>query len=1455
MAYVLGLEGPALTVDTACSSSLVAVHLAVQSLRGGECSLALAGGVTVMASPGLLVDFSRQRGLARDGRCKAFAGGADGTGFSEGVGLVLLERLSVARRLGHRVWGVVRGSAVNQDGGSNGLTAPSGRAQQRVIRQALANAGLSVVDVDVVEAHGTGTRLGDPIEAQALLATYGQGRVEPLWLGSVKSNIGHAQGAAGVAGLIKMVMAMEYGVLPQTLHVDVPTPEVEWSAGAVRLLTEQRRWPRTGRVRRAGVSSFGVSGTNAHVIVEQAPDSGGVLLSERPESPVLGVVPCVLSAKSERALRAQASRLVRFLDLNAGVGVVEVARSLVFSRALWDQRAVVVAGDRQELRAGLEALSRAEPHRAVMVGAGTAVGGGVGFVFSGQGSQRVGMGRELYEVFPVFREVFDEVCARVDLPLREVVFGPGESGVLDQTVFAQVGLFAVESALYGLLESWGVCPDVVAGHSIGEITAAYVAGVFSLADACVLVQARGRLMQELPPGGAMIAVAASEQEVLSVVAGREEVVGLAAVNGVESVVVSGLEEGVLEIAEGFVARGRRIKRLRVSHAFHSPLIDPMLVEFGTVVEGLTLRAPKIPVISTVTGRLATAEQLCSARYWVEQARRTVRFGDAIEVLRDQEVTTVLELGPDGALTSMIGDSHHLVCIPVLRHDHPELPTLLTAVATAHTRGVPTNWKTLLTPPHPPLNLPTYPFQHERFWLESGGVVGNVASTGLVDLGHPVLVAAVSLPGERGMVFTGRASVRTHPWLGECVVGGVVVLPASVVMDMVIRAGDEVGCPVLEELVVETPVVVGEGIAVQVLVDADGEEGRYRAQIYSRPAHDDRALWTHHAQATLAPSLPLTKPLVTEAGMVTEVAVEQDPGGFGIHPMLVEAALVGQGAQGGEVMVPVVWKDVVLHASGAQALRVQITSLGPATVSLLASDQADQPVLSIGSLQFHPLSAKLLNIATGVSEWLFGVEWVRHEVCGVDDGEVQLCEVGDGDVRAVVSRVLGVVQEFLRGAESSRLVVVTRGVMGPDFGDPVGAAVWGLVRSAQSEEPGRIVLVDMDDDDLSRSVFSAVAVGNEPQVAVRKGMVFVPRLKRITDVTVSERHVDPEGTVLITGGTGALGMALARHLVAEYGVRRLGLVSRGGGAGKVAGAEVQVVACDVADRDALAAVLEQIPAQHPLIGVIHAAGVLDDGVISALDSARLDTVFRPKVQGALNLHELTRDLDLAMFVLFSSAAGTLGSPGQGNYAAANGFLDGLAHQRHAEGLPATSLVWGPWDGGMAAGLVQRGGLKPLTTAEGMALWDLAVRSGRPVVAPIHLDMATAAGETVPSLLRELIRPKRPVVNTSATPGETLAQRLHRVPEDKRSELLLEVVLKTTAVVLGHGSAEAIDPDVAFWDSGFSSLAAVEFRNRLTDATGVRLNAAVVYDQPTPRVLTAYLLAQLSPFEPAQLADTA
>ncbi|MGK5636805.1 type I polyketide synthase, partial [Streptomyces sp. URMC 126] len=726
VSYVLGFEGPALTIDTACSSSLVGVHLAAQALRQGECALALVGGVTVMSTPGVFTEFGRQRALSPDGRCRAYAAAANGTGWSEGVGVVLLERLSEARRNGRRVLAVLRGSAVNQDGASNGLTAPNGTSQQHVIGQALAAAGLRPADVDAVEGHGTGTTLGDPIEIDALNAVYGRERDgrPPLRLGSLKSNLGHTQAAAGVGGLIKTVQALRHEVLPRTLHVDRPTPKADWSGGGLALLTEDVPWPRGERVRRAGVSSFGISGSNAHVIVEEAPAGTDGENTGRPAE--LPAVPWLFSAKSPAALRDQARRLHAHLAARPDATPADAGAALARTRARFEHRAAVVGGGRDELLAGLAAFAAGElPANGVRGVAGRA--GRTAFLFSGQGSQRAGAGRELAAAYPAFAEALDAVCAELDRhldrPLRPVMSaaeGTPEAALLHHTAYTQPALFALETALYRLVESWGFTPDFLLGHSVGELTAAHVAGVLSLADASALVAARGALMQSLPEGGAMTAVEASEDEVRESLAAYEEL-AVAAVNGPRSVVVSGAVGALAAWESPWRERGRRTTRLRVSHAFHSPLTRPVLGRLAEVARGLEFRPPRIPVVSDVTGALA-GEELTDPDYWVRHAERPVRFHDGVRALEAAGATAFLELGPGGVLTGMardcLGAPSSAVLAATLDGRAPEPVSLVTALTELHAHGTGGDVAGLFPPgAGRGVSLPTYPFQPRRYWVD------------------------------------------------------------------------------------------------------------------------------------------------------------------------------------------------------------------------------------------------------------------------------------------------------------------------------------------------------------------------------------------------------------------------------------------------------------------------------------------------------------------------------------------------------------------------------------------------------------------------------------------------------------------------------------------------------------------------------------------------------------------
>ncbi|MEU8897604.1 type I polyketide synthase [Nocardia sp. NPDC048505] len=735
ISYLFGFDGPAVTLDTACSSSLVALHQAAQALRAGECSLALVGGVTVMATAAPFSIFSRQRALAPDGRCKAFASAADGTAWGEAAGLLLIERLSDARRNGHPVLAVVRGSAVNQDGASNGLTAPSGLAQQRVIRQALANARLSPLDIDVVEGHGTGTVLGDPIEAQALLAVYGQDRPEesPLWLGSIKSNMGHTQTAAGVAGIIKAVLAMRAGTVPATLNVDEPSTHVDWTVGPVRLATAAQPWPGTGRARRAAVSSFGISGTNVHVVLEHDPEAAAET-SDRAAEPTGVVQPWVLSAKSSGALRDQADALRETLAADPGGALTDIGYSLAATRAAFEHRAVLIADSRADFLAGLAAVAQ-DAFAPTTVQGRARQRGRLAVVLPGQGSQMPGMGSELYERFPVFAGAFDELCAafdeHLDGSLRTAILGSAD-GVLDRTDYTQPALFTVEVALFRLLESWGVQPDFVLGHSVGELAAAHIGGVLSLPDAVAVVAARGRLMQALPPG-AMVSVRASFEEVVAALGEHADQVAVAAANGPNSTVISGAEDAVLAVARSWRERGRRIKRLKAERAFHSPQLDSMLADFAAVLGQVQLRDSAVPLVSNVTGVLATAAELRSPGYWVRQAREPVRFGDGIQFLLASGVTTLLEVGPGEVLSGL---SHECMtdaacsAIPVMRGVEQQERGLLRALAGAWTRGVPVRWASIFADSGArAVDLPTYRFQRRNYWSGSAeqepDVVGSV----------------------------------------------------------------------------------------------------------------------------------------------------------------------------------------------------------------------------------------------------------------------------------------------------------------------------------------------------------------------------------------------------------------------------------------------------------------------------------------------------------------------------------------------------------------------------------------------------------------------------------------------------------------------------------------------------------------------------------------------------------
>ncbi|MEV7582805.1 SDR family NAD(P)-dependent oxidoreductase [Streptomyces erythrochromogenes] len=1951
LSYTFGLEGPAITVDTACSSSLVALHLACASLRSGESSMALVGGATVMATPMPFVEFSRQRGLAPDGRCKAFSASADGTGWAEGAGLLLVERLSDARRNGHPVLAVVRGSAVNQDGASNGLTAPSGPAQEQLIRRALDAAGLTPADVDAVEAHGTGTSLGDPIEAQALLATYGSGRPadRPLHLGSLKSNIGHTQAAAGVGGVIKMTMALREGLLPRTLHVDEATPHVDWSGGAVSLLTETIPWPGRGeRPRRAAVSSFGISGTNAHVILEQAPEpQAAPVAAPAGRGAATAPVPVVLSAAGEPALRAQADRLYRHLTEADGDGLADVGFSLATTRGHLRHRAVLLPEDRDELLDGLRALADGVPGADVV--RATAAEGRTAFLFAGQGAQRARMGQELYEAFPVYAAAFDEVCAALDphleRPLRDVVLAAEDSpegALLHRTGWTQPAVFAFEVALFRLLESWGIRPDAVLGHSVGALAAVHTAGALSLADAAELAAVRGRIMERLPSGGAMVALRASEAEAVALLAGHEELVSLAAVNGPAATVLSGDRDALAGVVAGFEAAGGKATWLRVSHAFHSPLMAPALEELRSVVARLVFKEPQLALVSDLTGRPVGADELADPEYWVRHARHAVRFRDGVAALAELGCARFVEVGPGTDLTSMAAEcledggrgrpARHTL-IPSLRRRLPEVTALLTAVARLHACGGGVDWAAVFADRGARrVELPTYAFQHRPYWIDrpAAAAAGDVRSAGLVAVDHPMLSACVELPDSEGLLLTGRLSLGRHPWLADHRVGGRVLLPGTGLLDLVARAAREAGCALVEELVLEAPLVVPEEGEVRLRVsvaapdDGDGS-GRRAVSVHSRPEDDaDGRGWSRHAHGTVLPDgagRTRTPDPAAEAGgdwagvwpprgaepvpgpvadlysvlgakglgygpvfrgvravwrrgpeVFAEVALPAGAGtaadGHGIHPALLDAALhpialggLVDGADGddGRTFLPYAWSGVRTYGRSGPRLRVRLAPGGANAVGIDVADDSGRAVASIGSLVLRPLPAGAPQAPAGSGDgllWPVWEEWGElpatpathrwtllgpyehaHELglggalsgtdellatlaAGADAPALLLlpCPLPEGGgapdggaaaVRTALHRVLDTVRLLVADERlaGTRLAVLTRGAvtLGGEQqpGELSHRAVWGLLRSAQAEHPDRFAVLDEDGTPASRRAVAAALAGGEPQLALRGGTAFRPVLgadrpeqllvppadtphwhldyvakgtfanlalkpwpeaaapleagqvrvrmrvaglnfrdvllslgvipasvdghaggsgqggegagtvlevgagvtdlkpgdrvmglfhgigptsvtdrrfvsrvpegwsfrqaaavpvtyltayyglvdlaglragesvlvhagaggvgtaalqiarhlgaevystaspakwhalrgagvadghiassrtldferefldatggrgvdvvlnslagefadaslrllprggrflemgktdrrepaevaaahpgvvyrtydvrdpgpdriqeifaellalfeqgalqappvavwdlrrapdafrhlsearhigKVVLDLADEDERWDTSRAVLVTGGLGWLGRLAARHLVARHGIRQLVLMGRGlpgeDAARDVAalrdlGADVRTVACDAADRDALARALAELAGDGVRVGgVVHAAGVLDDGLVTSLTAGSLERTLRPKVDAALNLHELTEPLGLDAFVAFSSLAGTLSAPGQAGYAAGNAFLDGLMEQRRAVGRPGVSVVWGLWEGagGMGAGLtgadvarMARVGVAPITSEQGLDLLDAAVRRDRPVAVAARWDLdglraAVGQGAAVPPLLRGLL-PAAPVPVAAAA---AQAQARAADPAEDASptgDRLLDSVLHEVAAVLGHGSGAAVDRDGAFDRLGFDSLTAVELRNRLAAATGVRLPATFIYDWPTPAELVVHLREQLP--EPA------
>ncbi|MFE3321390.1 SDR family NAD(P)-dependent oxidoreductase, partial [Nocardia sp. NPDC059195] len=1586
VAYALGFAGPAITIDTACSSSLVAMHLAAQSLRSGECSLAIAGGVTVMASPGVFLEMAKHRGLSPDGRCRAFADSASGTGFAEGVGVVLLERLSDARRLGHPVLAVLRGSAVNQDGASNGLSAPNGLAQQRVIRQALASAGLSTADVDVVEAHGTGTRLGDPIEAEALLATYGRNRTtdNPLWLGSIKSNLGHTQAAAGVTGVIKMVQAMRHGVLPPTLHVDEPSARVDWSIGAVELLRSPRKWPETGRSRRAGVSSFGISGTNAHVILE-APD-----VLEYPDSSDdtvgsdTGVVPWVLSARSQAGLAEQALRLLNFVTSEPGYAPADIGRTLATARSVMEHRAVVIGADSDELIAGVRALATGESASNLATGRAAARPETV-WVFPGQGAQWQGMAVELLATSQPFRDKVHE-CALafepyLDWNVVDVLDDKAGAPSLSRVDVVQPALFAV---MVGLAEVWrSVCPEpaAVVGHSQGEIAAAHVAGILGLDDAARIVCLRSQAWLSLVGQGGMAAVRLPIDDVRARLEKYGDALSIAAVNGPNAIVVAGAPDSLNELVAEVTADDFRAWIVQgIDTAGHSAQVDGLRDRLYSDLGPVCPLAGTIPMYSTVSGAEIAGTEL-DVDYWFDNMRKPVLFADAMRSLYSDGYRNFLEISAHPMLVPAVEalfDDPSVSANATLRRNIGGAEQMELAMATAFCHGTPVSWADRFgASAGMVFEVPTYAFARTRYWAPmtqslDGDLrtLGELAKVGVRLEEHPLVGASFEQSSSGGRIFSHRISAADPRWVVDHALAANPLLPGTAFAEILWFVGTRIDRQLIEELTLEAPVLLSEGseIEIQVAVGPEAASGAHPFEVYSRDSGGEDGPWQRNATGVLAVDRTQADGLVGHWPPVGAESVDVDglydellargyeygpafrnvvrawrtadaafaevelsdetvESGYLLHPALFDASLhifglLGGAAESGRPRIPFAWRDVSLHVTGATRLRVRVELRNDDELTVDGFDYQGRPVVRVGSVRLREVGAATTTAAQ-VGRSLYRTSWqplpnnsvigdagwavigdvpvqVRDTACEVFDSietaaaavlprfvvvEAPSGAVGEPDAataRAIVKNTTVLLQNWLAAdvTDRSTLIVLTSRAVSTDAGTTAislaQSPIWGLVRSIQTEEPGRIAVVDLDPDDHEsvadrlREIARSIEHDGNYQFAVRGAHVLVPRLQRCDapESAVGSPWADA-GTVLITGGSGLLGRLIARHLVREHGVRSLVLCSRSGpaaaGSDELAaelaelGARVAIVACDVADRDSLAAVIADIPADYPLTGVVHSAVVLRDGVLASVDPADIDAVFAPKIDAAVHLDELTSHLDLSAFVVFSSTAATLGTAGQSNYAAANAYLDALMWDRRRRGLPGQALAWGFWSergastthlGDADVRRLARLGIAGITNAQGLAMFDAAVERLDSVVVPTNLNLPIlrqlARTNEVPEVLRGLVGRALPTANAESV-ADGLAGRIADLPAAEGLAVVADVVRAEVAAVLGYTAGEEIDSGRAFSELGFDSLTAVDLRNRLGRATGLSLPVTTVFDYPTSDVLARFLLGELSGVE--------
>ncbi|KOG17709.1 type I polyketide synthase [Streptomyces viridochromogenes] len=1561
IAYTLGLQGPAVTVDTACSSSLVALHLAARALAGGECDLALAGGATLLVTPRGHVEFSRLRGLSPSGRCSPFSADADGVVWAEGCGVVLLKRLADARRDGDRILAVVKGSAINQDGRSQGLSAPNGPAQERVLRAALEVAGLQPHDLDHIEAHGTGTPLGDPIEGGALAAVFGPDRPadRPLGVGSLKSNIGHTQAAAGIAGVIKTVLALGHELIPASPHTGTPTGHIDWARSGLRLIGEPRTWPRNPeRVRRAGVSAFGISGTNAHVVLEEAPQEPG-----EPAADLPGTALFPLSARTLPALRAQAGRLLETLDQQPELPLPAVAATLAHHRTHFEHRAVVRAGDRDELLAALGALADDRPDPELITGPQHAVTvGRLAFVFPGQGAQWAGMARDLLDRDPVFADELD----RCDAALRpftgwsvpSVLRGDDGAPALDRVDVVQPVLFAVMVSLAAVWRARGVRPDAVVGHSQGEVAAACVAGALSLNDAAAVVALRSQALTELSGTGTMAVVALPHTDVEARLADHGGEIGVAAVNSGRSTVIAGAADAVDALLTDLDRQQIFVRRLDVDYASHSDRVEPVRTTILDELDGVTTCPTSVAWYSTVTAEPVTEE--LAADYWYTNLREPVRFASTVERMAADGYCYFVELSPHPSLlTALHTIDERLVAVGSLRRDEDGPACLDRATAELHVHGRRIDWRRPV-PCTTPADLPTYAWDAQRHWIEPAA---SATGPGLFDrAAHPLLGVQLQSADRTRWTFRDEWSPATADWLPDHTVFGRTVVSGTTLLELC-RAALAVVRPdtpadVCDLLLLAPLTLPGTG-TVEVSVEVVTAGAVPEITVHSRPRGQEPTDWTLHATASAAepaaapggepPTWPETaEPAwpedtyerLTELGLgygpafqgVRQAAATGDgtllarltlppvardgADPYPVHPALLDAALhvaAALDSSDRRVMLPVAMARCVLPPGGATDLTASVRRTGgsgtdPApdrapdlTLDVTLWDADGFPAGRLEGVRLRAVNPADLHSGSENGRHLYEVAWTAAPDKPAEVPDTAWAVRGDGSDPAVMTalrdlRAAGV-QVTDEGADTvvrvwprtapdtepaeaahqlaatavaelqalialppdrapTRTIWVTRGAIAATDGDRVPdvaqSVLWGLARGARTEHPDLgLTLLDLDGG--QPPLLCAAAHADEPELVLRAGELLAPRLVRARPAPSGRPSPIPtDGTVLITGGLGAVGRGIAR-LLAENGVPRLLLTSRRGtgdpGATDVVaelaalGAEVEIAPCDVADAAAVAELLARIGDESPLRGIVHCAGVLADGVVAELTADRLAQVLRPKVDGAAHLHRLTADRPLDLFLLVSSAAGVVGNAGQANYAAANVFLDQLAHHRQALGLPGVSVSFGAWAGeGLAADhadleRMARLGHRALTPDQGRELTGLALRREAPHLVAWALDLPRLrAAAPTGALWRSLLPAPHPAQAGSRTP----ADRLARLPEPERAARVLALVREEAAHALGLRSAESVRPDQPLRDLGMDSVTAVDLRNRIGTRIGTKLPATLLFDHPTPTRLAEYLL---------------